>query len=872
MIKAASLSLSFALVLTVAANAPAQTQSLGGGDTDTAVQEAVRRQAFTLQLHQKLADAQAAAARKDVAAAGKLYEAAYELTQKIGAGVDAETQAAAAGIVWVSIERARQAQERGDFRDAAVQIKSGLRVDPKNPFLLTMKKENDAKLESLAGKIPSVEMLERVPSIVTNKIKNNTLVQDGRLLYELGKWDEAEAKLKEAAAIDPANQGANYYLRLIEDARYSGSSRKRELEVGKRMVEIEDAWQRPVQRDVLPAPNAFARNNLINTGPGRQAIVSKLNRISLNDVKYDGLELSEVIKNLSDETRKRDPDKTGLNFLILPDTGSAPAGAPGAIDPSTGLPLSALPTEAVDVSTVRIKINPALSNVRLADVLDAIVRTAEKPIRYSVEDYAIVFSLKPNELPQLYTRTFKVDPNTFRQGLESVSGVIFGNIQTGSGGGGGGGGGGGSGQGESGAVVPRVRVAEVTGGSGGGSGQNGSGISFVTRTNSMESVQSAVRAFFIASGVDLTPPKAVFFNDRKGILFVRATLQDLDIIEAAIQTLNVTPPQINIKARIAEVNQNDSRALGFDWMLGNTTIGGAAGIQGGSAPQFAGQRSFANPLAAFPDASVVNNTAPGLLTSGLRNSAPAVATLTGILTQPQFRVVINALEQRGGTDLLSAPEVTTVSGRQAQISVTEIRTIVTGVNANQTASSSSGSGTTGGTGGSGAVGSTIQFTTQALPFGPTMDVIPYVSADEYSVQMTIIPTITEFVGYDELPQFKVQAQGSSGGQLSQTLPLPKMRTRQVTTSCVVWDGQTVVLGGLISEDIAKIKDKVPVLGDLPMVGRLFRSESTSMSKKNLLIFVTPTIIDPAGNRLHSDEEMPFAQNTIPAQHPAVGQP
>jgi general secretion pathway protein D len=62
-----------------------------------------------------------------------------------------------------------------------------------------------------------------------------------------------------------------------------------------------------------------------------------------------------------------------------------------------------------------------------------------------------------------------------------------------------------------------------------------------------------------------------------------------------------------------------------------------------------------------------------------------------------------------------------------------------------------------------------------------------------------------------------------------------------------------------------LKDKVPVLGDLPLVGRLFRSESSVSAKKNLVIFVTPTIIDPAGNRVHTDDELPFAQSGPPSQ-------
>jgi len=155
-----------------------------------------------------------------------------------------------------------------------------------------------------------------------------------------------------------------------------------------------------------------------------------------------------------------------------------------------------------------------------------------------------------------------------------------------------------------------------------------------------------------------------------------------------------------------------------------------------------------------------------------------------------------------------------------------------------------------------------------------LDVLPYVSSDGYTVQMTIIPTLKEFIGYDlETAQlFQAQAQSvgqGAGATLQQRTPLPQFRLRQVATTAIVWDGQTIVLGGLIAENLNKTKDKVPVLGDLPLVGRLFRSETTLSEKKNLMIFVTPTIIDPSGNRLHSEEEMPFAKSSFPTQSPVV---
>jgi general secretion pathway protein D len=238
-------------------------------------------------------------------------------------------------------------------------------------------------------------------------------------------------------------------------------------------------------------------------------------------------------------------------------------------------------------------------------------------------------------------------------------------------------------------------------------------------------------------------------------------------------------------------------------------------------------------------------------------------------------VVLRALEQRDGADLLNEASVTTVSGRQTQVQVVDLQTIVIGTSLNQTGAG--GTGALGGLGGTagGVIGSTLNYPTITLPFGPTLDVIPYIAADGFTIDLTLIPSYTEFLGYDDPGGFVPQAQSASSGAggvaapITAQLPLPHFRVRQVTTTVVVWDGQTVVLGGLIAENVIKLKDKVPILGDLPLFGRLFRSESSQTKKKNLMIFVTPTIIDPAGNRQHSEDEMPFAQAGVPVQKPSV---
>jgi general secretion pathway protein D len=162
-----------------------------------------------------------------------------------------------------------------------------------------------------------------------------------------------------------------------------------------------------------------------------------------------------------------------------------------------------------------------------------------------------------------------------------------------------------------------------------------------------------------------------------------------------------------------------------------------------------------------------------------------------------------------------------------------------------------------------AVVPAITPTPAQIPFGPVLDVVPYVAADGYSIHMSIVPTLTEFLGYDT--EFSSTFQTVVGNQPLQPTPLPSFRVRQVVTTSIVWDGQTVVLGGLIAENVTKVKDKVPLLGDIPLLGRLFRSESSHSEKKNLVIFVTPKIIDPAGNRVNAPDALPYDPNTIPPQ-------
>lgn len=158
--------------------------------------------------------------------------------------------------------------------------------------------------------------------------------------------------------------------------------------------------------------------------------------------------------------------------------------------------------------------------------------------------------------------------------------------------------------------------------------------------------------------------------------------------------------------------------------------------------------------------------------------------------------------------------------------------------------------------------------TQQVETGPLLDVIPYVLSDGYTINLTLIPSLTDFNGYDTPPSVASVTGGLNVVQLP--VVLPDFTVRQVITTVNIWDNQTVVIGGLVSSTVSTENDKIPMLGDLPFVGKLFQSSTKSSMKKNLMIFVTATIVDPAGNRVHSDDELPFAQSSLPSQPPGAG--
>jgi hypothetical protein len=194
MIKAATtITLGFVFLFTALKASQAQTTP-----TQEAVNEAVYRQANRILLRQKLEEAKAAQERHDLPMAAKLYDDCWELIQKIGTGVDAEVQATKSGLTTVRMELAKDAQRHDDLKEAGVQVDDILRVDPSNAKALDFKRENDKMLAAQRGQIPSEEAKQQVPALAEQKVKASTLMQDGKMFFEMGKLDLAQERLQQA--------------------------------------------------------------------------------------------------------------------------------------------------------------------------------------------------------------------------------------------------------------------------------------------------------------------------------------------------------------------------------------------------------------------------------------------------------------------------------------------------------------------------------------------------------------------------------------------------------------------------------------------------------------------------------------------------
>jgi general secretion pathway protein D len=264
--------------------------------------------------------------------------------------------------------------------------------------------------------------------------------------------------------------------------------------------------------------------------------------------------------------------------------------------------------------------------------------------------------------------------------------------------------------------------------------------------------------------------------------------------------------------------------------------------------------------------------------------------LNAFIGGADISMILHALCQRSDTDVLSAPKVTTKSGQEAIIKVVTEYIYPSEFNVQiSQQGNQGGGGAIGGGGGTGAPIAIVEpqnFVTREV--GVILQVVPEVSSEGQMINLTMKPQVVSepvWKNYGtkmpvpEVPRFDpltgILLPSGPPEYIELPMEQPFFTVRSVETQLLVYNGATVVMGGLITEQRKTMEDKIPFLGDIPYLGRLFRSRSEKSEKRNLLIFVTARLVDPAGRMVRtSGNESSSALPTpgLTPSGPAAAQP
>ncbi|NLE55294.1 MAG: hypothetical protein GX617_10175, partial [Lentisphaerae bacterium] len=334
----------------------------------------------------------------------------------------------------------------------------------------------------------------------------------------------------------------------------------------------------------------------------------------------------------------------------------------------------------------------------------------------------------------------------------------------------------------------------------------------------------------------------------RNILVVRDSRENLRLVEEIVREFDKPPYQVAIEARFISISQADLRDLGVE-ITQKTFVPGL------------------DPLA--PEGARVTNmlTELGALNSGAETGV-GLMNVSGVIANRTFDILVSAIENKASAVTLSAPRVTVMNNRTARFRMGDniyyfeeydVVTFGSALDSEQRALAPTGKPV-------------------ELPLGITFDVRVNVGNDGRTVLLGLKPEIVKFVSWEDYTTYSDGDSGDTSGGGSESagfsllkaiaealgidtedledeetedsgvtqVKLPRTNEKMIATTVGVGSGQTVVLGGMMERLRTKKLRKVPLLGDIPLLGVLFRHSSIVDVPSNLLIFVTANVINDRG--------------------------
>jgi general secretion pathway protein D len=813
----------------------------GSGMSGLAQREMIRRQDAVAESDALFNEGREAYARGDFQKAVDKYRQALDRLPDAPMVAD-RRQAYIANLGDASVALAMQHRKVGKYAEARTLLEGVTALDPNNV-------DANRELGFLDDPIRTNPALTFEHTQNIDKVRRGLYTAEGA--FNLGKYDEAKREYNNVLRVDSYNTAARRGLERVSQAksdyyRAAYDSTRAEL-----LGQVDAAWELAVPADApIVDPTTIGAEGMSS---GVAYITEKLKRIIIPKIDFEDTTVEEAIDFLrlraaELDTTELDPARRGINFVIRRPRPAA-AGAAGDAGLAPG-GADALPLATSDPGALRVR-ELRLRNVPLAVVLKYI--GDQTKLRAKVDDFAVTLVPQTEGGEDIFTRTFRVPPD-FNAALDTGGGAADG-----------------------GAAADPFADA----GAGGGKA------TLTARKPILELLKANGIIFGEGSSATLS---------NTGVLLVTNTPTELDKVEQLVQAIsNTKPKQVKITTKFVEISQENNEELGFDWVIGPFGSGSVIGTGGtpGNQPARIGN-DFTGPLIpGIPvdgqrdvtnistngnrsgDTAITRNNIDAILNNPSRtaqqaNVSPGIVGLTGLFSDGEVKMIMRGLSQKKGTDLMTAPSVTAKSGQKATIEI--IREFIYPTEYEppelpNTVGQSSGFSLDGGGSSSGSFPVTPATPTafETRNTGVTLEIEPTIGENDFVIDLRFVPEIVEFEGFINYGS-PIQSSGTDilGNSIvtvitENRIEMPVFSARRVNTALTIYDGYTVAVGGLMREDVQIVNDKVPILGDIPIIGRLFQTNGENRIKSNLIIFITAQIIDATGRPLRGAD----AGNSVP---------
>ena len=777
---------------------------------------------------------------------------------------------------------AEKTAQIGLYDEAIEKCEEAIKVYPLSEPIMRKTIDEYTIMKSSAQYKKDTSEEELIPE-AKNRVKRiSVLIRQGQTLYNTKQWNRAQEKFNQVIILDPYNITAIDYLRRIYI---------HESEVGQRRQgavylerEAEALWKMisPIPTgsetsdDVVTEDIKVKEDNIGTTQ-------KKLNDIIIDRIDFEEVSITQVVQFLKHTSKDKDPDRVGVNFVLRFNTDATAAPSQNFTeedefgdddgfedeeseesettdegdfysydDSIPGGPGGEEPVQTAENTTV----NLVVENVSLIDAIRYICKAAN--LHFRVENYAVVIAAKDVPLDEFVRKTFPIDKEILASGIiggdltnESVKQYLI----------------------DRGIPFPTgasVRYDEMS-----------SRLTVYNTTEALDRVEDLI------DEMDVSDPQVLI-----QVKFVEIEMNDLQELSFDYTFSRVAPTWDEVKA--SGINQlsptgNDGVVASESFIMyyqngsdtRNTTLANAwrteaitelntqamqsmnvsAGdtyyvpdnLERGEA-YYAGvlqneaAKNYGHHITWGPNSHFNRNaqTSPGIFGSTTGTYNDTVFNWTTYNADGyQFTGGIHALDNADSTEILSAPRLTTMNNQNAVIRMVTEKYYPTDWEEAELETISTN-------------GSNVPVFTPSIPQfggateeGIALQVRPRVEEDNYTIFLEMTPVIQEFIGWTDY-SYSIPL-GENNELYPNTLKMPIIEARYLNTNVMSYDGETVVLGGVIRDELSMIEDQYPILGDLPLIGRFFQGKGKGAKKTNLLIFLTSRLIKPDGSPFREDQ-------------------